>query len=312
MAVLTEVSEVEAAELCRAYGLSPLDALTGIPQGIENTNYKLMAGGRRFILTLFEGRTDLKALPYFLALMEEAADAGLPAPRPISKPGGEVLTELAGKPAALLTFLPGRDIAEPGPRQALEAGAFLAKLHGTTGRSKLHRPNTMGLSSWQAMAKRLGGELHRFGRGLEAEIIDVLAELEAADPSGLPEGAIHADYFPDNILWSDGEISGVIDFYFACTERLAYDLAVAMNAFTPEARPDGGQGEALLQGYETVRPLTPAEKAALPALLTGSALRFFLSRATDLVFPPEGALYKGKDPLPWLELMRRRRQTMRA
>ncbi|MCQ8186382.1 homoserine kinase [Parvularcula maris] len=312
MAVLTEVSDEQAGALCRLYGLGELDALTGIPQGIENTNYKLMAGGKRYILTLFEGRTDLSELPYFLTLMNEVAEAGLPAPRPLEQAEGGMLTEVAGKPAAILSFLRGKDIPAPTPEDAHGAGAFLARLHQVTANTSLHRPNSMGVASWQVMAKRLSGRLDHFAGGLEAEVSDVLSELTVSKPSGLPRGAIHADYFPDNLLWSDGAISGVIDFYFACTDDLAYDLAVAMNAYTPEDRPDEGQGDALLEGYETVRPLTKAEKAALPAFLTGSALRFFLSRATDLVFPPQGALYQGKDPLPWLELMRKRREKMGA
>jgi homoserine kinase type II len=306
MAVLTQVSEAQASALSKEYGLGDLDALTGIPQGIENTNYKLMAGGRRYILTLFEGRTDLSALPYFLALMGEVAEAGLPAPRPIKRPDGAVLTEVAGKLAALVTFLSGRDIAAPTPANAQTAGVFLAKLHLATRNSSLHRPNSMGPASWRSMAERLAGELARFGEHTERDIGRVLGFFSEGFSPSLPMGPIHGDFFPDNLLLDHGEVSGIIDFYFACTDYFAYDLAVAMNAYTPEGRADKGQDLALLKGYRSIRPLTSEEEDALPVFLAGSALRFFLSRATDLVLPPQGALYNAKDPTPWLHLMRRR------
>jgi homoserine kinase type II len=306
VAVLTEVSDEQAAALLADYPLGELDALTGIAQGIENTNYKLMAGGRRYILTLFEGRTDTSALPYFLGLMEEAAAAGLPAPRPAKRKDGQVLGEVAGRPAAIVSFLPGRDIASPHAHDAEQVGRTLAALHLALAGTSLRRANDMGPDSWRRTAARLGPHLSRLSPSAPKAVEAVLTLYAQPFAAGLPMGAIHGDLFPDNLLVSHGEVTGIIDFYFACDDYWAYDLAVAMNAYTPEEGPDGGQAEALLSGYESVRALTSAEREALPVFLCGAALRFFLSRASDLVHPPQGALYRAKDPLPWLRLLIRR------
>lgn len=308
MAVFTDVSEAEIASFLKAYGLPAPDAVTGIAEGTENTNFKLLTGGRRFILTVYEARVDIADLPYFLSLMDEVAEAGLPAARPIRTLTGERLQVLAGKPAALIEFLPGRPNMAPSPEDAKNAGAFLARFHQTTAHSSLHRPNTMALASWRAMTARAGSELDRFGEGVAEETEETIRLLSRFWPVGLPKGPIHADLFPDNLLLDHGEVSGIIDFYFACTDFFAYDLAITMNAYTPETQGlDLANAEAVLAGYDAVYQLTEAERQALPALLCGSALRFFLTRATDNIFAPQSTLYTPKDPLPWLRLMRHHR-----
>lgn len=305
MAVFTEVTDAEVAAFLEPYGLPAPDMVTGIAEGIENTNYKLLTGGRRYILTLYEARVAIEDLPYFLALMDAVAEAGLPAPRPVRTKAGDRLKALKGRPAALIEFLPGRPEMNPSPLDAERAGAFLARFHRVTEGIGLHRPNSMGHASWRAMASRAGAALDRFGAGVDGEIGRALGRLRQHWPTDLPRGPIHADLFPDNLLLDHGEVSGVIDFYFACTDFFAYDLAISMNAYTPEAgevAPDNAI--ALRRGYESVRPLSEAETKALPVLLAGSAMRFFLTRAVDAIFLPEGALYRGKDPLPWLRLLR--------
>ncbi|GGY44235.1 homoserine kinase [Parvularcula lutaonensis] len=308
MAVFTDVSEAEIASFLAGYGLPAPDAVTGIAEGTENTNYKVMAGGRRFILTLYEARVNVADLPYFLSLMDEVAGAGLPAARPIRTLKGERLQAIAGRPAALIEFLPGRPNMDPSPRDAETAGSFLARFHRTTAHSSLHRPNTMGMTSWREMTARAGDALDRFGEGVRTELAETLKLLARFWPVGLPKGPIHADLFPDNLLLDHGEVSGIIDFYFACTDFFAYDLAITMNAYTPETGAlDLTNAEAVLSGYDETYKLTDAERSALPVLLCGSALRFFLTRATDNIFAPESTLYTPKDPLPWLRLMRHHR-----
>ncbi len=306
MAVFTEVNQAEAAAFLAAYGFGAPDAMTGIPQGTENTNYKLLVGGRRFILTLYEARVEKSDLPYFLGLMERLADAGLPVARPLRSKDGSTLGEIGGKPAALIEFLRGKPEMSPSPEDARRAGAALAQLHRAAEPLDLHRPNNMGPASWHDMTDAAGDKLDGFADGLHGEVARTLSLLDRQWPDDLPMGPIHADLFPDNLLLDHGEVSGIIDFYFACTDFFAYDLAVAMNAYTPETglEVENANAEALLEGYESVRPLTGAEREKLPVLLCGSALRFFLTRAVDQIFAQAGALYVPKDPLPWLRLLR--------
>ncbi|NNU15428.1 homoserine kinase [Parvularcula sp. ZS-1/3] len=311
MAVFTQVSDEAVAGFLKLYGLPEPDMVTGIAEGTENTNFKVLAGGRRFILTLYEARVDVADLPYFLSLMGEVADACLPSARAISMQTGERLGVLAGRPAALIEFLPGRPNMEPTPEDARKAGAFLAQFHGVTKDLSLHRPNDMSLASWRAMIDRAGAEIERFGDGLYTELKETAQLLSDRWPGQGPRGPIHGDLFPDNLLLDHGDVSGVIDFYFACTDFFAYDLSISMNAYTPETGElDLSNAEAMRSGYETIRPLSDEESASLPTLLCGSALRFFLTRATDAIFVQESALYTGKDPLPWLRLMRHHRAAM--
>lgn len=311
MAVFTKVSDQAVGEWLAAYGLPTPDAVTGIEEGTENTNYKVMANGQRFIVTLFEGRTAVEDLPYFLGLMDHVANKGLPCARPIRTSAGERLTVLAGKPAALISFLPGRPNMAPTYQDAEKAGATLAKFHIAAQDFPYTRPNSMGLGSWRDMLKAADDRLDTFGAGLAAELKKTLASLRRSWPSEIKRGTIHGDLFPDNLLLDHGEPSGIIDLYFACTDYLAYDLAIAMNAYLPEAGSlDITNADAMFEGYNRVRPLTKLELEAMPTLLCGCALRFFLSRAVDALDESQSAIYTPKDPLPWLRLMRHHRHQM--
>jgi homoserine kinase type II len=310
MAVFTEVTPEQAERFLAAYGLPPLDAITGIPQGTENTNYKILAGGKRYILTLYESRVDEADLPYFLSLMSFAADHGLPAARALADRDGRRLSRLNGRPAALISFVPGAPKMDPDTESSYRSGACLARFHLATRPFEGTRLNSMGPDVWRDLAATAGEGLDRFGDGVADEVAGTLDMLASDWPDGLPEGTVHGDWFPDNILLEhgEGEVTGLIDFYFACTERLAYDLAIAMNAYTKETGElDLQNARALRAGYESVRPLTKAEAEALRGLLCGSALRFFLTRAVDLLAHRGEVLYKPKDPLPWLRLMRHHR-----
>ncbi|MEE4209649.1 MAG: homoserine kinase [Parvularcula sp.] len=313
MAVFTEVKPVEAQRFLSAYGLPPLDAINGIAQGTENTNYKILAGGKRYILTLFEDRVAAEDLPYFLSLMSYAADQGLPAAWALADREGNRLSTLNGRPAALISFVPGGPKMNPDPDSSYRSGAMLARFHAAMSGFSGKRPNSMGPPVWYELIERAGSGIERFGDGMEKDISDTFDLLDRHWPKDLPLGTIHGDWFPDNILLEhgEGEVTGLIDFYFACTEFLAYDLAIAMNAYTSEeGAVDLENARALRRGYESVRPLSRQEKEALPLLLCGSALRFFLTRAVDLLEHQGEVLYKPKDPLPWLRLMRHHRSQL--
>ncbi|MEM1410154.1 MAG: homoserine kinase [Pseudomonadota bacterium] len=313
MAVFTKVSDADVGKHLAQYGLPEPDAVTGIEEGTENTNYKVMSGGTRYILTLFEGRTAVEDLPYFLALMDHTAEQGIPAARPIRTETGDRLTVLAGLPAALISFLPGRPDLEPSYEDAANAGVLLGRFHQSSENFPLSRPNTMGLASWRDMVRTLGDNLEALETGLTDEITTTFKTIKERWPSELKRGTIHGDFFPDNILLDHGEPSGLIDFYFACTDFLAYDLAIAMNAYMPEdGSVDISKAEALFEGYQSVRPLSRHEQEAMPILLCGSALRFFLSRAVDQFDPSQSSVYTPKDPMPWLQFMRHHRRQMKA
>ena len=303
MAVYTPVSADALAVFLTGYGLPPADRFEGIAGGIENTNYRVWTGGRRLILTLYEGRTALGDLPYFLGLMAHVAEAGASAAAPLRDVSGRTLGRLSGKPAALVVHLDGADVPAPAPRHARAAGEALARFHAASAAYGGVRPNDHGPAAWARGAAKL--DLDRVAPGTAAA---VRARIATFGPAweGVPTGTIHADLFPDNVLFEGDEVSGIIDLYFACTDALAYDLAVAIAAWTPETTgtPDPANARALRAGYEAVRPLDGAEAASLPRMIEGAAWRFFLTRAEDWLAPRKSVQGRTKDPLPFLALAR--------
>ncbi|NBB14293.1 homoserine kinase [Caulobacter sp. SLTY] len=301
MAVYTDITDEELSGFLALYDLGEPLAFKGIAEGIENSNFLLETAAGRFILTVYEKRVKADELPYFLDLMGWLADAGFPSARPIPDRQGRVLQTLRGKPAALAQFLPGLSARRPTVAQCRQAGEGLAWLHqagqGFAGR----RSNDLGQAAWAPLFAGLGDAAEALKPGLSATIAADLNALAAAWPSDLPAGVIHADFFPDNVFFREGRFAAAIDFYFACDDFLAYDLAVTLNAWCFESSGEFNltAGRALLAGYEARRPLTPAERAALPVLAHGAAMRFFLTRLADWGRTPEGALVKPKDPLEY-------------
>lgn len=313
MAVYTPVSDAELAAFLLRYDLGEPRALKGIAEGIENSNFLLETTSGRFILTLYERRVREADLPFFLDLMRWAADRGFPCPRPRPDRGGALLGRLNGRPAAIVDFLPGLAAARPDLAQSRAAGAGCARLHLATEGFPGRRANDLGLAAWRSLWEPHLGVAERLRPGLSDAIEADLHELERSWPADLPDGVIHADLFPDNIFFEGGgdRFAGAIDFYFACRDALAYDLAVMIGAWA--TREDGEVDEAgaaaLVAGYHGVRPLEPRERAALPTLLRGAAMRFFLTRLADWESTPAGALVTRKDPLEYadkLAALRRR------
>ena len=301
MAVYTEVPDEELSAFLATYDIGTVLSYKGIAEGVENTNYFLHTTGGSYILTLYEKRVKEADLPFFLALMQHLARKGLSCPLPVSNRNGEPLGRLAGRPAAIITFLDGIAIRRPTAQHCAALGGALARLHLTGQDFPMVRPNALSLDAWAPLFGQAEAQADTVSDRLAERTRRELDHLKGAWPSGLPHGIIHADLFTDNVFFIGPEVSGLIDFYFACTDALAYDLAICLNAWCFET--DGSfnltKGRAMLAGYQAVRRLEPAEVEALPVLCRGSAMRFMLTRLVDWLNVPPGALVKPKDPLEY-------------
>jgi homoserine kinase type II len=314
MAVYTDVPDDELAAFLAGYDLGRLMSIKGIAEGVENSNYFLHTQAGVFILTLYEKRVNPDDLPFFIGLMEHLAAKGLTCPQPVKNRAGQALGQLAGRPAAIVTFLEGVWIKRPGVPHCGQVGTALAALHQAGADFALKRRNGLTLPDWRPLFERSKARADEVLPGLAADIAAELDYLEAHWPTDLPAGVIHADLFPDNVFFLGDRLSGLIDFYFACTDFLAYDVVTCLNSWCFE--PDGAfnltKAQAMLVAYEKVRPLTPAERAALPLLARGSALRFLLTRLYDWLNVPPGALVRPKDPLEYVKKLRFHRAVQSA
>ena len=301
MAVYTDVSDDELAAFVAAYDIGEPIAFKGIAEGVSNSNFFLQTTRDRFILTVYEARAPREDLPFFIGLMDWLAAHGFACPRPIRRRDGEALSEVSGKPAALVSYLDGISVKRPTAAHCREAGRAMALLHRAGEGFAMRRPNPLSVAGWRPLAEASGQRAERISPGLSRRIADEVAFHEAHWPRGLPGGVIHADLFPDNMFFIGPKCSGVIDFYFAATDAFAFDIAVALNAwcFEPDISFNLTKGQALLGGYEEARRLEPAEVEALPLLARGAALRFLLTRTLDMLDVPAGALVKPHDPIPY-------------
>ena len=313
MAVYTEVTDDALAAFLAEYDLGTAVAFRGIAEGVENSNFQLRTTSGDFILTLYERRVDPAELPWFIGLMQHLAGQGITCPLPVAGRDGQPLRALAGRPACITTFLPGVWPRRVRPEHCGPVGTALARLH-EAGRSYAPvRPNALGPAGWRPLLDRCLPRADQVQPGLARELETALDGILAAwpDSGALPRGHIHADLFPDNVFFLDGALSGLIDFYFAATDLLAYDIAVCLNAWCFEPAPlsttiqfNVTKARALLRGYTAGRPLSDAERAALPVLCQGAAIRFLLTRLYDWVNTPEGAMVTRKDPLDYLRRLR--------
>jgi homoserine kinase type II len=308
MAVYTEVTDEALAAFLGDYAIGELVAFRGIAEGVENSNFSLRTTQGDFILTLYEKRVDPADLPWFLGLMQHLAANGIACPRPVAGRDGEALRRLAGKAAAITTFLPGIWPRRVRPEHCAPLGAALAALHRAGEGYAPRRANGLGPASWGPLLERCDttGEAGREMAPVAAELRASLTPILAAWPATLPTGHIHADLFPDNVFFLEGRVSGLIDFYFAATDFYAYDLAVCLNAWCFEA--DGSynvtKSRALVRAYDAARPLSRKEHAALPVLAAGAALRFAATRLYDWINTPAGALVTRKDPVEYVRRLR--------
>jgi homoserine kinase type II len=301
MAVYTDISDAELEAFLAGYQLGAPLAFKGIAEGVENSNFLLETETGRYLLTIFERRVDPKDLPFFLTFMQHLAQHGFPSATPVPDRQGQLLGQIRGKPATIVSFLTGLSVRRPTVDHCREAGFGLAWLHEAAADFAGSRANDLGQGAWAGLFEPLRGAAEALKPGLAQVIAGDVAALAHAWPAGLPQGVIHADYFPDNVFFQGGKFAAAIDFYFAADDALAYDIAIALNAWCFE--PDGSFNvtcaRAFIAGYERRRPLGQVERQALPILARGAALRFFLTRLHDWGATPDGALVRPKDPLEY-------------
>ncbi len=306
MAVYTKITDEDLNAFVASYDIGGVNACKGIAEGIENTNYRLSTDGGVFILTLYEKRVNPDDLPFFLGLLEHLSARGVPCPVPLKDRAGKALRTLSGRPASIVTFLDGIWPRRVSPDHCALLGAAMAEMHVAGRGFPMRRDNDLSVSSWRGLFSSCAGRADEVRPGLAAEISAELDFLEARWPrpggkEGLPEGVIHGDIFPDNVFFRDGKLSGLIDFYFACTDVLAYDLAVCLNAWCFESDNSFNITKAsrMLSAYGDVREFSETERDALPVLARGAALRFLLTRLHDWLNRPHGALATPKNPLEY-------------
>src|SRR6204780_993653 len=306
MAVYTDVAAEDLALFLADYDIGGLLAYKGIAEGVENSNFLLHTSRGYFILTLYERRVAEGDLPFFLALMEHVASRGITCPQPVKTRAGQTLGRLAGRPAAIVTFLDGMWMRRPSASHAAALGEALAQLHLAGADFGMRRDNALSVAGWRALYEACWERANTVQPDLREVLAADLDRLERDWPRGLPQGVIHADLFPDNVFFLGSKLSGLIDFYFACTDTLVYDVAICLNAwcFEPDHSYNITKGRALLNGYMRTRALAAAEIAALPLLCRGAALRFLLTRLVDWLEVPPGALVRPKDPLEYYPKLR--------
>src|SRR5215469_14182683 len=306
MAVYTDVPDEELKAFIAEYTIGDVVSCKGIAEGVENSNYLLRADSGTYILTLYEKRVAPADLPFFLALMEHLAKHGIPCPTPVHGRDGGALRKLCGRPAAIVTFLDGMWPRRIHPYHCAGVGGALAQLHHASAGFPSNRANDLSLTGWERLYGACAARADEIKAGLAEELRTELADLRRLWPHDLPRGIIHADLFPDNVFFRSEAVTGLIDFYFACTDFFAYDLAICLNAWCFEN--DGSlnvtKAKLLIGGYQMVRPLDEAELCAFPILARGSALRFLLTRLYDWLNQPSGALVKPKDPLEYVRKLR--------
>lgn len=314
MAVYTDVTAEDLARFLSGYDIGEPLSYKGIAEGVENSNFLVHTRAGNFILTLYEKRVAEADLPFFLGLMEHLAARGITCPQPVRNRQGGVLGKIAGRPAAIVTFLDGLWIRRPSPGHCAAVGEALAQLHLAGADFRGKRKNALSIESWRPLYEHACPRGDSVRQGLCDEISRELGWLEKTWPRDLQQGVIHADLFPDNVFFLGDRLSGLIDFYFACTDMLAYDIAISLNAWCFESDHSFNvtKGRSLLNAYGKVRALSAAERSALPTLARGAAMRFLLTRLVDWLAVPDGALVRPKDPLEYYRKLRFHQSVKRA
>jgi homoserine kinase type II len=306
MAVYTEVSDDALRDFLARYDIGEATSFKGIAEGVENSNFLLRTASGQHILTLYEKRVKAEDLPFFIGLMEHLAERGVTCPQPVRDRAGSALGELAGRPATIVTFLDGIWIRRPNVRHCGEVGEALARMHLAAADFPLTRANALSLAGWPSLFQAAEARADEVAPHLREETAVELNFLQAHWPKNLPGGVIHADLFNDNVFFLGEKLSGLIDFYFACNDALAYDLAICLSAwcFEPDNAFNVSKGRAMIAAYQRMRPLGPAEIEALPLLARGAALRFMLTRLVDWLNVPPGAKVAPKNPLEYRDKLR--------
>ncbi len=310
MAVYTKIDESDLSLFLSRYSLGELSGYTGIEEGVENSNYLLKIKGKRYILTIYEKRVQPKDLPFFLDLLQYLSLNGIECPVPVLDNAGTILNEISGKPAVVFSFLRGSATGNPNPKQCHSLGKALAKMHLAGQGFEKERRNDLSVRNWQSLLERIDDRANDLKPGLLHELNIEIEELVPKWPFDLPTGIIHADLFPDNVFFRGDVVSGLIDFYFACSDLFAYDLAICLNAwcFEPDGSFNSTKARFMLSAYRKIRPFSVNEVSALPMLCRGAAVRFLLTRLYDWLNLPNEALVRPKDPLEYFHKLSFHRQ----
>ncbi|MEC7475652.1 MAG: homoserine kinase, partial [Pseudomonadota bacterium] len=316
-----DLTDEQLADLLSDYDIGNVLSFKGIAEGVENSNFLLTTEREslpeKFILTLYEKRVNPKDLPFFINLMTHLAESGLPCPVPVKRKDGSTLSNIAGRPAAIISFLEGLSLRRPEAVHCHALGASKAEMHLAAQHFGMTRANNLSIDAWPELYETSQHNADTLHAGLTELIDSELARLKEHWPNAdaaLPRGIIHADLFADNVFFIGDKLSGIIDFYFACSDIMAYDLAIVLNAwcFETDTSFNITKARALMDGYNSVRKLTPEEIEALPILASGAAMRFLLTRLHDWFAPQEGALVKPKNPLDYLHRLRFHKKTKSA
>ena len=306
MAVYTKLSKIELNEFFTKYDLGKLLKYEGIKEGIENTNYFIQTEKGKYILTLYEKRVEEKDLPFFIGLMKNLYDKKFPSPKPIINKNGSYISDILKKKAAVVSFLDGRAKKILSPDDCCEVGISTAKMHLITKNLSGKRENKLSVNSWRMLFNKVKNECSKIHTNLPNVIEKNLTEVEEKWPKDIPSGIIHADLFSDNIFFKSNKLSGIIDYYFACNDYYAFEVAICLNALCFEG--DNAnlsfnvtKAKRFIDGYSSVRKLLDEEKNSLKVLCQGAAIRFLLTRVFDFLNLSEGALVKIKDPLEYLK-----------
>ena len=306
MAVYTQIDDDQLADYLRQYDIGEMHSLKGIAEGVENSNFLLTTDAGMFILTLYEKRVNPDDLPFFIGLMDHLAKNGIDCPLPIRMKSGETLGHLAGRPCAIISFLNGNSVSKPTTDHCRQLGEVNARMHLAAEGFSITRENGLGPKDWRPLFELSASQADTVMPGLAKLISNELDFLDGHWPCDLPQGVIHADLFTDNVFFLKDRLSGVIDFYFACNDLLAFDVATCLNAWCFESNGhfNATKGMGLLRGYNSVRAITKEEAEALPVLCRGSALRFLLTRLYDWLNVPPGALVVPKDPGEYIDKLK--------
>jgi homoserine kinase type II len=306
MAVYTDVSFEDLEAFLRSYDVGKPLSFKGIAEGVENSNYYLQSDKNAYFLTLYEKRVREADLPFFLGLMDHLAAKGIPCPVPVRDRHDKMMTTLNGRPAALLTFVQGVSLKKPEPVHCAAVGRALAAMHDAGKDFEIRRANALDIEGWHELEDSTRDGADTVEDGLAKLIGTTLQQLSREWPQGLPSGVVHTDLFPDNVLFMDNKVSALIDFYFACNDSFAYDLAVMLNSwcFEPDGAYNVTKSRSLIAAYEQQRQLTAGEISALPTLARGAALRFLLTRLFDWLNPSPSALVRPKDPREYSRKLR--------
>lgn len=306
MAVYTHVTADDIAEFLEDFDVGEVVSFKGIAEGVENSNYLLYTTKDKFILTLFEKRVNEDDLPFFMGLMKHLSDKGINCAEPIADKNGDVLKTLCGRPTALISFLNGLSVTRPSAKNCRDLGVAMAEMHLAVSDFDMSRENDLSLGGWIDLAEKCEARADECEQGLSSIIHEEMDFLKENWPTDLPDGIIHADLFTDNVFFLDDKLSGLIDYYFSCSDFLAYDIAICINAwcFENDGSFNATKAAQLVRGYQSVRKLSDQEVTALPILCRGSAMRFMLTRLYDWLNQVEGALVQVKDPTEYLSKLK--------